>query len=70
MSKVYTVAPGTDDERKLRVEVSEENPDRFLVTLDLGTEHEKTVGVGVTSMRWPKSKSRACRNQDVHNIGV
>ena len=43
MSKVYTVAPGTDDERKLRVEVNEENPNRFIVTLDLGTEHEKTV---------------------------
>ncbi len=45
MGKVFTADPGTDDERRVRVESIQDNPGRFAVTLDLGTERERTVEV-------------------------
>jgi acetyl/propionyl-CoA carboxylase alpha subunit len=45
VGKVFTADPGTDDERRVRVEKIQDRPGRFAVTLDLGTERERTVEV-------------------------
>lgn len=43
MGKIYTVAPGTDDERKVAVDLISDEPPRFAVTLDHGEENARTV---------------------------
>ncbi len=43
MGKIFTVSPGADDERKVAVELVSEDPPRFSVTLDQGTDTARTV---------------------------
>ena len=43
MGKLYTVSPGSDDERKVAVDLINEAPPRFRVTLDHGSHNARTV---------------------------
>jgi biotin carboxyl carrier protein len=43
VGKIFTVSPGSDDERKIAVDLISEDPPRFSVTLDHGADNARTV---------------------------